>query len=183
MQRVTKKTVLNNKFIGAAYWDEPEELFLAMVKGADMNTVSPENGYNALHWAVHNLSNDMLQVLVNYKGTVWGDRKEFDYLPKLFAKWGSKFGGEEKIIHKWESQAESLDLNHVNYDRKIARDCYPKHLPPKWYKKNREHINKFNSLMSGAEFIARDKFGVARNLSGMYEGPERINIIYKDFGI
>lgn len=184
MKYGSRKAKLNSIFIEAAYWDKPEEVFLAMVKGADMNTVSPENGYNAFHWALHNVSTNLLKVLIDYESNGY-DRKEYIDLPKeLIAKHTHKFGGEEKLKQKWQAQTKLIDLNHVNYDRKIARDCFPPHLTRDWQKqKSKEkYMDLFGRLYSNADSIARERFISVRYVSHKYKNSNKDEIkYYKDY--
>ena len=122
---IFEKEKLNQNFIVAAADDNVEKVFLAMVKGADVNTVSWDNGFNALHWAMRNASFNMMSVLVDITGHNNGRVAGFPEKNRLINKHADNFGGKESLRNIWKIQASQININHRDYTRASALKYLP----------------------------------------------------------
>lgn len=172
------KDKLNEDFINGAAEDNKEKVFLAMVKGADMNTISWDNGFNALHWAMHNGSLRTLTILVDISKKDRGRFTSFWHRDMLIAKYADEFGGKERLRKIWEQQASMINVYHRDFDGNLANKQLPKPKERPWeygakdaYSK---HMTKVQDFWSMAKNWAYSKHCKALTNSKYVSGEEHI---------
>lgn len=187
MNFVLEKQKLNSDFIEGARLNKPEQTFIAMLRGADVNIITPRNGYNAVHWAMHNASIEMMQVLINYNAHTKHFFKQ-SFAQNLAKKYQNEFDGITNLKKIWEIQSSQINTYHRDSLGRYAIEVINPHLAIKYKnaKGGRQYLEGLKAYFlraQGLDFIRqeRDKFkNIYEHIDGYnaptYLTPEQVRM-------